>query len=111
MIFQRGMETIRRFIDFCGPAVYVVMFVLMGWILYHAGFDSLEPDAQRQDADRHRDDRRTWSTRSLLVVSYFAALLLNFGDFSRFAQERAADEGRQLPRPAGQLHRSSRSSP
>ena len=41
MIFQRGMETIRRFIDFCGPAVYVVMFVLMGWILYHAGFGSL----------------------------------------------------------------------
>ena len=41
LIFQRGMETIRRFIDFCGPAVYVVMFVLMGWILYHAGFDSL----------------------------------------------------------------------
>ena len=24
MIFQRGMETIRKFIDFCGPAVYVV---------------------------------------------------------------------------------------
>ena len=41
MIFQRGMETIRKFIDFCGPAVYVVMFILMGWILYHAGFDSL----------------------------------------------------------------------
>ena len=30
IIFQRGMEIIRRFIDFCGPAVYVVMFVLMG---------------------------------------------------------------------------------
>jgi NCS1 family nucleobase:cation symporter-1 len=40
IIFQRGMEIIRRFIDFCGPAVYVVMFVLMGWILYHAGLDS-----------------------------------------------------------------------
>ena len=42
LIFQRGMETIRKFIDFCGPAVYVVMFVLMGWILWQAGWDSLD---------------------------------------------------------------------
>src|SRR4029453_19003615 len=41
VIFQRGMETIRKFIGFCGPAVYVVMFVLMGWILWQAGLDSL----------------------------------------------------------------------
>ncbi len=26
-VFWRGMEAIRKFIDFCGPAVYVVMFV------------------------------------------------------------------------------------
>src|ERR1700694_1969512 len=26
LIFLNGMETIRKFIDFCGPAVYVVMF-------------------------------------------------------------------------------------
>ena len=52
MIFQRGMETIRRFIDFCGPAVYVVMFALMAWILYHAGFDSLNLTLGDVDADR-----------------------------------------------------------
>ena len=27
-VFWRGMESIRKFIDFCGPAVYVVMFLL-----------------------------------------------------------------------------------
>ncbi len=27
------MESIRRFIDFCGPAVYVVMFLLCGYLL------------------------------------------------------------------------------
>ena len=42
LIFQRGMETIRKFIDFCGPAVYVVMFILMGWILSQAGFAALD---------------------------------------------------------------------
>ncbi len=52
MIFQRGMETIRKFIDFCGPAVYVVMFVLMGWILSHAGLEALDLAVGRQGADR-----------------------------------------------------------
>ena len=32
LIFLNGMETIRKFIDFCGPAVYVVMFALAIWI-------------------------------------------------------------------------------
>jgi len=28
VIFLAGMETIRKFIDFCGPVIYLVMFVL-----------------------------------------------------------------------------------
>src|ERR1700734_2601517 len=40
-IFLSGMERIRRFIDFCGPMVYVVMFVLAAWMLWQAGFSSL----------------------------------------------------------------------
>jgi len=39
LIFQRGMDSIRRFIDFCGPAVYVVMFLLAGWIVWKAGWE------------------------------------------------------------------------
>src|SRR3954452_4838242 len=35
-VFWRGMESIRRFIDFCGPAVYVVMFLLCGYLIYQA---------------------------------------------------------------------------
>ena len=85
LIFQRGMEAIRKFIDFCGPAVYVVMFLLMGWIIWKAGWDSL---------DLSLSDKVLTGTESyiamgsaiLLVVSYFAALLLNFGDFSRYAK-------------------------
>ena len=85
LIFQRGMEAIRKFIDFCGPAVYAVMFLLMGWIIWKAGWDSL---------DLSLSDKVLTGTESyiamgsaiLLVVSYFAALLLNFGDFSRYAK-------------------------
>ena len=85
LIFQRGMETIRKFIDFCGPAVYVVMFMLMGWIIWKAGWGAL---------DLTLTDKVLTGSQSiiamvsaiLLVVAYFAALLLNFGDFSRFAK-------------------------
>src|ERR1700688_4711767 len=41
LIFLNGMETIRKFIDFCGPAVYVVMFALAIWIISQTGFASL----------------------------------------------------------------------
>src|SRR5580698_8198110 len=37
LIFLNGMETIRKFIDFCGPAVYVVMFALAIWIVSKTG--------------------------------------------------------------------------
>lgn len=103
VIFQRGMETIRKFIDFCGPAVYVVMFVLMGWILSQAGLDAL---------DLTLGDKVLTGTESfaamgsaiLLVVSYFAALLLNFGDFSRFGKsERQMKIGNFLGLPVNFL--------
>lgn len=85
LIFQRGMETIRKFIDFCGPAVYVVMFMLMAWILYHAGFDSLNLTLN-DVALTGPETIGHMINAMLLVIAYFAALLLNFGDFSRFGK-------------------------
>ena len=41
VIFLSGMETIRKFIDFCGPVVYLVMFVLAAWMLWQTGLSSL----------------------------------------------------------------------
>ena len=99
VIFQRGMETIRKFIDFCGPAVYVVMFVLMGWILSQAGLDSLDltlGDKVLTGAESFM----AMGSAILLVISYFAALLLNFGDFSRFGKsERQMKIGNFLGLP------------
>lgn len=99
LIFQRGMETIRRFIDFCGPAVYVVMFVLMGWILYHAGFDSLNLTLNDTALTTGQTIGHMINA-ALLVIAYFAALLLNFGDFSRFGKsERQMKVGNFLGLP------------
>ncbi|MBS0345443.1 MAG: NCS1 family nucleobase:cation symporter-1 [Proteobacteria bacterium] len=99
VIFQRGMEAIRKFIDFCGPAVYVVMFILMGWILSRAGLGALDLTL----GDKVLTGAESFTAMGsaiLLVVSYFAALLLNFGDFSRFGKnERQMKVGNFLGLP------------
>src|SRR5277367_6338987 len=41
IIFLSGMEAIRKFIDFCGPVVYVVMSALAIWMLSQTGVSSL----------------------------------------------------------------------
>jgi NCS1 family nucleobase:cation symporter-1 len=87
LIFLNGMETIRKFIDFCGPVVYLVMFALAIWILTQTGTSSLSlqlsPRAEGS-AIGHM------ANAAMLIVAYFAALLLNFGDFSRFARDEKA---------------------
>jgi nucleobase:cation symporter-1, NCS1 family len=99
VIFQRGMETIRKFIDFCGPAVYVVMFALMAWILSQAGLGSLSLTLGGKVLSGS-EQFAAMGSAILLVVSYFAALLLNFGDFSRFAKsERQMKIGNFLGLP------------
>ena len=97
LIFLNGMETIRKFIDFCGPAVYVVMFALAIWVLTQTGLSSLSlqlaPPGEGSVLGH-------MANAAMLIVAYFAALLLNFGDFSRFAKnERAMKLGNFLGLP------------
>jgi nucleobase:cation symporter-1, NCS1 family len=88
LIFLSGMERIRKFIDFCGPVVYVVMFALAIYILSQSGFSSLalqlSPPAASTGATIG-----VMANAAMLIVAYFAALLLNFGDFARFGKDEA----------------------
>ena len=89
VIFLSGMETIRKFIDFCGPIVYLVMFALAGWMLWKTGLSSFS----MQLSDKQYTGLESiglMANAAMLIVAYFAALLLNFGDFSRFATSEAA---------------------
>ena len=87
IIFLNGMETIRKFIDFCGPVVYLVMFALAIWILAQTGTSSLSLQlAPRAEGSSILH----MANAAMLIVAYFAALLLNFGDFARFARDRKA---------------------
>lgn len=97
VIFLNGMEAIRKFIDFCGPVVYLVMFALAIWILIQTGTSSLSlqlsPPAEGSTLTHI-------ANASMLIVAYFAALLLNFGDFARFSRnERSMKIGNFLGLP------------
>jgi NCS1 family nucleobase:cation symporter-1 len=88
-VFWRGMESIRKFIDFCGPAVYVVMFLLCGYLIYKAGWGAI--DLNLGDVKYTGFDSVPVMLGAIaLVVSYFSGPMLNFGDFSRYGKSFAA---------------------
>ncbi|MDO9353486.1 MAG: cytosine permease, partial [Solirubrobacteraceae bacterium] len=83
-VFWRGMESIRKFIDFCGPAVYVVMIVLCGYMLVRADFDV---SLTLSDVELSGWEQVGAMLGAIaLVVSYFSGPMLNFGDFARYGK-------------------------
>lgn len=89
LVFWHGMSAIKRFIDVAGPAVYVVMMALAGWILYQTGFDGISFTLASKTLT---PGEQAWQmiTATALVVSYFSGPLLNFGDFSRYGKSMQA---------------------
>ncbi|MBF4161252.1 NCS1 family nucleobase:cation symporter-1 [Nocardioides acrostichi] len=84
LVFWRGMEAIRRFIDFCGPAVYVAMFALCAYMLVRADFDI---SFSLSDKSLTGTQQVTAMLGAIaLVVSYFSGPMLNFGDFARYGK-------------------------
>ncbi len=99
LIIQRGMETVRKFQDWAGPAVWITMLVLAVGLCIKAGSFSfghgipqdvlLDADQGGGRAGRTRIDPRALFAVAATWITYFAALYLNFCDFSRYAPERA----------------------
>lgn len=88
-VFWTGMESIRKFIDFCGPAVYVVMFLLCGYLIYKAGWSAIDLNLGEVKYSGF-DALPVMLGAIALVVSYFSGPMLNFGDFSRYGKSFAA---------------------
>jgi NCS1 family nucleobase:cation symporter-1 len=102
-VFWTGMETIRRFIDFCGPAVYVVMFLLTGYLIYQAGWGNIDLNLG-EVTHTGLDALPVMLGAIALVVSYFSGPMLNFGDFSRYGKSfRAVKRGNLLGLPVNFL--------
>ena len=97
-VFWRGMESIRKFIDFCGPAVYVVMVILCGYMLWRADFD-ISMSLSDNEVSGWAAVGAMFSAIAL-VVSYFSGPTLNFGDFSRYGKSyEAVKKGNLLGLP------------
>lgn len=85
IVFWRGMESIRKFIDWAGPAVYVVMGLLCGYLVWKAGWNNINMNLGGVKFEGW-DALPVMLSAIALVVSYFSGPMLNFGDFSRYAK-------------------------
>ncbi|MCO5401613.1 NCS1 family nucleobase:cation symporter-1 [Ralstonia soli] len=86
LVFWTGMETIRKFIDWAGPAVYVVMIALAVWLVSKAGVKNVNLTLSFLKYEGW-DAVPVMLSAIALVVSYFSGPMLNFGDFSRYAKD------------------------
>src|SRR3954463_10222105 len=98
LIIQKGMETVGRFQAWAGPAVWVMMLILAVGLFIKAGgfsFDHGIPQdvllAKTKDAGVTGAPGSFWALTAVGAtwVTYFAALYLNFCDFSRYAPDKA----------------------
>ncbi|MHA6642275.1 NCS1 family nucleobase:cation symporter-1 [Mesorhizobium sp. A623] len=99
LIIQRGMETVRKFQDWAGPAVWIMMLILAIYLCVKAGTFAINSDipmdvllAQTKDAGVPGVPG-SWTALfavAAIWVTYFSALYLNFCDFSRYGKNKDA---------------------
>jgi NCS1 family nucleobase:cation symporter-1 len=88
-LFWNGIDFIKKFLNFAGPVVYLIMIILMiviwvkagGGLLAEAG--TIFSGAGDYDGGAFAAFLAIFGT----MVAYFAAVVINFGDFSRFVKD------------------------
>lgn len=88
VLFVGGIAWIEKFLNFAGPAVYVVMIGLLVAIWIQAGDRLLPAVGELFD----NSDVQGWAAVSAFIgvigtmIAYFSAVIINFGDFARFSK-------------------------
>lgn len=86
-LFLMGIEWVGRFLNWAGPFVYVVMIALALMIWWKAGNGIFaEIGAIFQGGEATRNPVAGFIAVVGTMVAYFAAVVINFGDFSRFVK-------------------------
>jgi NCS1 family nucleobase:cation symporter-1 len=91
-LFWQGIDLVRRFLNFAGPAVYIVMIVLMIAIWAKAGGGLLSEVGEifsggvRSGGFEGLGSFGAFLAVFSIMVGYFAAVVINFGDFARFVK-------------------------
>ena len=99
LIIQRGMETVRKFQDWAGPAVWIMMLILAVYLVVKSGTFSFGSEIpldvlleKTKDAGVPGEPGSFAALAAVAAtwITYFAALYLNFCDFSRYAKNEKA---------------------
>ena len=90
-LFWNGIELIRKFLNFAGPAVYAIMIILMIMIWSKAGGGLLSEVGNIFAGTGSYEGSSFGAFLAIFgtMVAYFAAVVINFGDFSRFVKNEA----------------------
>ncbi|SDD75445.1 nucleobase:cation symporter-1, NCS1 family [Paracoccus isoporae] len=90
-LFLMGIDWVGKFLNWAGPFVYVVMITLALMIWWQAGNGIFgEIGVIFQGGDSERSSVAGFIAVVGTMVAYFAAVIINFGDFSRFVKTEAA---------------------
>jgi NCS1 family nucleobase:cation symporter-1 len=95
-LFLRGIDGIAKFLNWAGPLVYVVMVCLALAIWYEAGNGLLAQLGSVFAGSGSYDGGPVAAFVAVVgtMIAYFAAVVINYGDFSRFVRsERAMTRG------------------
>ncbi|WP_435151629.1 NCS1 family nucleobase:cation symporter-1 [Candidatus Pelagibacter bacterium nBUS_44] len=91
-LFWQGIDLVRRFLNFAGPAVYAVMILLMLVIWAKAGgglfseVGTIFSSGERSGGFEGLGSFGAFLAVFSIMVGYFAAVVINFGDFARFVK-------------------------
>jgi len=91
-LFWKGVEWIRRFLNWAGPMVYVVMIGLMIVIWVKAGgglVSEIGNIFSGTGSDYQGSSISAFVAIVGTMIAYFAAVVINFGDFGRFVHDEA----------------------
>ena len=86
-LFMRGIEWITKFLNWAGPLVYAVMILLALYIWYAAGNDLFVSLGDIfAPAEGESGGLLAFLGVVGTMIAYFAAVIINYGDFSRFVK-------------------------
>lgn len=101
-MFWAGIERIKRFLNWAGPLVYAVMVLLMVVVWWQASASLLPAIGNIFSGSSDAAGSAVGAFFTVLgtMIAYFAAVVINFGDFARFVKnERAMRLGNWLGLP------------
>lgn len=89
-LFWNGIDWITRFLNFAGPFVYVVMILLAVVIWTKAGSGLMSEMGTIFQGTGDYDGGSFSAFMAIVgtMIAYFAAVVINYGDFSRFVKSQ-----------------------